>query len=201
MTWGAARTPLADYLMSGVAHRKGEHEVSRNHLRAALDKVRWDKRTAVLVWKGHSFYEDDALPMGAVYVIAAEKRVIVSSETWTTLGFDGEALRQFMSDMVEGSGGMKFLTLDAGPYARAVVKEAEKMGTNIPARSELLNELAVEADSLLTQAAGLQHATPVQLQIFSVRYAELAEKMDAAEAEFKRVRALVDLAGAAVADL
>lgn len=201
MTWGEARTPLANYLMGGVAHRKGEHEVARNHIRAALDKVRWDKRIPVMEWNGHQFYVDDALPAGAAYVKSNEKRIIVSTETWTTLGFDGEALREFMRDMVEGSGGMKFLTLDAGPYARAVQTEAVKMGTNVPAAGDLLHGLALEADSLLTQAAGLQSATPVQLQIFSVRYAELAEKMEAAEREFARVRALVDLAGAAVADL
>jgi hypothetical protein len=165
-----------------------------------MEQVNWSSRKPVVISDGYTFYLDDALTRGAAYVDAKNKRVIVSADTWSTLTFDGAAMSQFIDDMIAGAGGMKFLTLDAGKYGDAARRQASL--SEGPQGKDSITELAEEAGSLIVQAAGLTgDPTPMQRQIFFVRFAEVNEKLVALEARMAELRSMVDLAGTAVADL
>lgn len=126
-------------------------------------------------------------------------RVAMSEQTWKTLEYaNGRAEVEAMAK--NGVTGMTFLVTDSGAFGRAAAAEAAAKGLDKPIQKDPLTQLEELANGLIAQAAGMNGATPVQMEIFTVRYAALNADFTALEERMAKVRALIELAGLAVAE-
>lgn len=186
---------------NGIERTRGAAQQQANWDRAKLDAVMdWmNEPKAKLVsqlaqWR---FYEFENIAPGTAYVERSQSAVVVNPKTWRTLSIKIDVQGLFMRNMVEGASGMKFLTMDSGPYGEAARAEAERDG--VPVTKDPLTGAEEQARSLIVQASGLASgATQMQMQIFSTRYADLQSQVAVLEERMARLRSLVDIAGEAV---
>ncbi len=147
------------------------------------------------------FVREDSLPHASACVLPDLRTVVLSGDTWETLAHDEDATHEFATDMIEGGGGMKYLVRDAGSFGRAARAEAAAKGTDVPVEREPLTVLAEHAQRLVLSAASLNvAATPLQLQMFSMRLGELEVGFAELSERLREVRSLLDLAGIAIID-
>lgn len=126
-------------------------------------------------------------------------RVAMSEQTWNTLQYEN-AQAEVEAMAKNEVTGMTFLVTDSGPFGRAAAAEAAAKGLANPATKDPLTQLEEQAQGLIAQAAGMNGATQVQMEIFTVRYAALNAEYAALEERMAKVRASIDLAGLAVTE-
>ena len=176
------------------------------HMHSALTSAVWVEDDAVIVSDDWMVFLDTSLERWEVYVDAVGKRTFISPDTWES--FDGPAEVAFEDEFVDAYRGgevqeMRFIVAsDNSPYAVAARKAAAAQQTDAVKAKDRLTDLTERADALIVQAAGLNaRPTEVQLQVFSVRHARIAEDMAALEAELARLRGKIALAGVALVDV
>jgi hypothetical protein len=126
-------------------------------------------------------------------------RVAVNEQTWHTLSFEN-ARAEVEAMAKNGVTGMTFLVTDSGPFGRAAAAEAASQGFDKPIMKDPLTQLEEQAHGLIAQAAGINGATPVQMEIFTVRYAAMNADFAVLEERMARIKSMIDLAGLAVAE-
>lgn len=126
-------------------------------------------------------------------------RVAINEQTWETLKFEN-AQAEVEAMAKNGVTGMTFLVTDSGPFARAVAAEAASKGLDKPIAKDPLTQLEEQAQGLIAQAAGINGATEVQMEIFTVRYAAMNADFAALAERMAKIKSLIDLAGLAVAE-
>lgn len=139
-------------------------------------------------------YFDNATPGEGRY-----GRVAMNEQTWHTLHFEN-AQAEVEAMVKNGVTGMTFLVTDSGPFGRAAAAEAASKGLDKPIVKDPLTQLEEQAQGLIAQAAGINGATPVQMEIFTVRYAAMNADLAVLTERMEKIRALIDLAGLAVAE-
>lgn len=201
----AAETMLSGLLKAGVASRRGDDASAANFTRAALAAIDWDTRQCVLQDGDWCVFIDESVGYLGAYVEDLGDdggRIVVCDNTWETFSYDPEAVDYFLDEMRAGGSGMKFVVADAGPYARAVRREAAATGNDQTGTKDRIEQLRAKAEALVIQAASLnRNPTPVQRQMFAVRYARLGVEMAELRADLDRVGDSISLAAAALADL
>lgn len=194
--------PVGDYTKDGISRQRDAEQRAANFDRAKLDSVDWmgplpKSFKRVMIVGAWTFYATPNLQQACAYINGRYGVVVVNTQTWKTISTRPETQAAFIQHMTNGASGMKFISMDSGPYGEAARLEAARDGT--PIQVDVIEDLNRRAQSLIVQASGLASgATPVQIQIFSERYAELHAVLEEVEERVRRARSLVDLAGDAV---
>ncbi len=160
----------------------------------------WDGAKRVQLLNGWEWMVTPHLKHMEMYFDQANQRVGMNDQTWTTLGFANGM--EEVEAMIENRAvnGMTFLVTDSGPFQRSLVAEAKVAGRDKPEAKDPITQIEEKANALIVQAAGMNNATPFQMEIFSVRFADMQRELVALQDRMDRVAGMVQLAGLAVSE-
>lgn len=190
-------TPKPQTSAAQAAWRRG---TQTRRSRMVAGEFAWDGAKKVQTLNGWDWMITPHLKHMECYFDQDEQRVGMNEQTWTTLGF-AHGMEE-VEVMIENRAvnGMTFLVSDAGPFRRSLVEEAKAAGRDKPEIKDPITQIEQDAQALIVQAAGINGATPFQMEVFTMRYAEMQRKMADLQERMDRVAGTVQLAGLAVAE-
>jgi hypothetical protein len=160
----------------------------------------WDGAKRFQTLEGWDWMITPHLRHMEVYFDQENQRVGMNEQTFTTLGYANGLEEVQVMIKNEAVNGMTFLVTDSGPFARSVVAEAVANGRDKPEVKDPITQIEEAANSLIVQAAGINGATPFQMEVFTMRYAEMQKNLTALQERMDKVAGVVQLAGLAVAE-
>lgn len=173
------------------------------HLSSART-AQWDVQAAVVREGRWALYLDTTLASWSVFIDAEHSRAFTHPTTWDTVSTTEMATANFCGAFLAAGllGGLHQVdTADPVLQRAARVQQGLSRPGETAADRDRLVSLRTLAQSLVVQAASLNlSATRTQSRLFSLRYADLRERLVALETDLAEVRGMVELAGTAYVD-
>lgn len=184
------------YTREGISRSRATAVIEANVVRARVEAIDFSRVKPVHMQVGWAVFVHPDVPERVTYTDQYCKHVVLNPATWSTICYSSAAQSELLS-MAREATGLRFLPMDVGAFADAVREEASRQP--IMSEADMLAQLEVDANRLLTQASGVAgRPDMLQTQLFMQSVADLQRRSQAYQGRLDKVQALIDTASEAV---
>jgi len=186
---------VRDFVASTRAARVGDMTGAGNFMRQAIAGVDWRTREPVHRGSGWTVYTHEAMSEYAYFVDLAQGRIVMDRNLWPILACHQPAVDHLLETSTRGASGLKYVTMDAGPYREAALMASRAAGTDVVRATDALTDVEERIARFTVTVIGLQDSivTDLQRRIVVEDFTRLNEDLRAFESRLSDARARLDV--------
>jgi hypothetical protein len=146
----AGNSLLAAWMKVQLAVRNGVDPSP--HARSAAKLTSWHSMRPTWGLEALAVFAVDFIPEGWAYTDPTKQRIAIARDTYFTLAHEPEVLQQAFTSLLEGSAGMRRVSLLQGPYAEAAkARRAADGAEDEPGAGDRVQSLEADYRALLAR--------------------------------------------------